>query len=64
MGWMVAPEKYGYILISGSYECDLEEEFLQMLLDKDLEMSPSWIVQVGPKSKEKCPQKRHTEKKR
>jgi len=32
MGWMVAPEKYGYILISGSYECDLEEEFLQMLL--------------------------------
>lgn len=23
MGWMEAPEKYGYILISGSYECDL-----------------------------------------
>ena len=22
MGWMAAPEKYGYILISGSYECD------------------------------------------
>ena len=62
IGWMVAPlNRYDHIITPRTYECDLtlEKGSYRHKQVKDLEMTASWIIWVGPKSRDKCPYRRH-----
>ena len=63
---MVAPQIYIRILVHGTCDCVLiwEKNLCRCNGFKDLEVRSSWIIQVSPKSKDKCPQKRQTEQRR
>ena len=62
---MVAPKRYIHVLIPRP--CDVTVFGQRIFADiktlvKDLKVRSSRIIQVGTKSDDKCPNKRHTEK--
>lgn len=51
--------RYVHVLISEIHECDLFGKWVFIdIIIKDLEMTSSWIIWVGPKNNDKCPNKR------